>query len=1533
MTKYHLEIPLIVSKGEKYRRYRLLKDPSSSQWQIQSVDDINDDMPSDGRGCCSISHISTGTVTTSYKTDDSQIMILSFLSSQGISSTLEMDLKELSNIVSCRAFDHKKGFMLQIVDSYGCIVILKFTLSSLGSNESYHLEPQAHAEAIFVPQLLLDEDLSVQLYPSMVCHFNSDTILLGWNPHLISVSLSSHRVEYWSNNAGAVGLLTRLGLSSKKRREEEPMAPVSAITSIDPLVFSLHNDGTLRRWHSKTSSSFIIGPIEAADEQMALPGSWNTGSNEGECLPLLKAALYQEGGLYALAASVPIFDKGGRTSRLKVWSGDLTTETDPVLQIQEVPEQETQATIIAMSWQTHPEAALECWWSDGQLMRYPNSLMQIVSTEAELVLSTNETMETNQIELLIAHGDIAETAMAAATTDGVMQTVDTYWLPILKQMDPSLALLRSVIRSRLDTSLPPHDDILQLALLGIHEWRRQERPVPRRYRSPNPKAATPQSHELVTTTPGGSLYESLVCQAPTTDIVLPEASSIGGEEQDLKRVAYEHQERWKVLLKGIFKGIPACPGTLCHHEVQGLVLVRSGGDVSACRNALSDSAPTNSIAARLDQAALDMIETVLDDPGSMGEFVRLQDMLYRSLAMAQLAWDPDGVKSILSAMITVASSHSWNDRQEALHGLQINDEGNIREFLLKPPKSSCLPGLGCLGDYQTPASPVRPSSSIIKPAAALATMCLQSANRLCLGRLLVLGILDVPEPVLNLAAHACIYTNMLLWASRQAIPASDLQWGLDESSGSPIAKRLFNGVEPKMNLLEASLGSVVAAPHVVAGGYGIDKPAALVTALMQKMYCWNSGEPVSGNMNLPDLGIMPPSNVVKHPRIVLRLLVPAVEYLVNGINESTRTQLLADVLLIESRFSSTAKHCPKLSEKAFALLQFNAHDWTRGMENLHILKKHALSNPHLVAPTIKTIRQALTAVEKMVGMEALRQPDQEDYPTMWNMMFDVAVQAQQWTTAYVACLDNPRADRRLGCAQRLVRAMVDAGDLRALLQLVSSTDSESHETTVGTFRVGGDLYSIAAETLEKASYRDIYYLRLVSDEPFVDYPGALFALHANRGEWRRAAQAMDLRLVIARKALADGPTVDLDEKLHFAREVLIAEDMATAATACADAILRVQDKDLHFIVTGEYGAFPTLPISLLSKQGHEEQSSVATIGGAQQLVKSERGQRYMSSAALRLRSIRCGVLARMLKDKHSGSYELARLALVEEFPTEELDQKVVHFLLKLGYYPEGLALATAMDAARGQTNQSVFYDTLVHLLCEFLLPIATKKPQSTSRPTFSQLQDAFDSLSSDPSLLIPTTYTKHKLLELASISDAAMSLLRRYVGKYTSSLRPVALDVATNMIRETQGSSALPPWLEDLLIYGEQRTVMPGLFHKRPRPGSTAFLGNPSALLSLYTERGLLLDATRIVTTVLTAEDRKEKASKRLPEKGDMDCVPYSKIDFLYNLMGVIMKRDLPQATKHELQGARETITFCLEEHFDLMRISEEGLQSARLLS
>ena len=96
----------------------------------------------------------------------------------------------------------------------------------------------------------------------------------------------------------------------------------------------------------------------------------------------------------------------------------------------------------------------------------------------------------------------------------------------------------------------------------------------------------------------------------------------------------------------------------------------------------------------------------------------------------------------------------------------------------------------------------------------------------------------------------------------------------------------------------------------------------------------------------------------------------------------------------------------------------------------------------------------------------------------------------------------------------------------------------------------------------------------------------------------------------------------------------------------------------------------------------------------------------------------------------------------------------------------------------------------------------------------------------------------------------------------------------------------------------------------------------------------MFADACRVVACILDDNDRAARAASRLPEKGNIDYVPYNSIDFLWNLIetvhfkGVYTDEEMCNVLK-----ARELMEKAFKKHLEWMQVSEVGIRSARVLN
>ena len=584
-----------------------------------------------------------------------------------------------------------------------------------------------------------------------------------------------------------------------------------------------------------------------------------------------------------------------------------------------------------------------------------------------------------------------------------------------------------------------------------------------------------------------------------------------------------------------------------------------------------------------------------------------------------------------------------------------------------------------------------------------------------------------------------------------------------------------------------------------------------------------------------------------------------------------------------------------------------------------------------------------------------------EYVNLWSRLFSHAVNAEHWEQAYSACISNPVLDHRERNSKRLVRAMVDAGALMELLDKCMALSRSSEDSAGGN---GIDLYELASEVLADAVSHDVYTVRASSPKPSTlsDYQGALYALHVSQKQWRRAAQSMDQRFFNARKALGS-VAIDFSHNLGAAvlRDGLIVEDLVLAAVSSLNAIELVPDKAHRFVVSGELGPFNTVPIDgpedpraidYGKKRTRVSFQNESPIDGSRD--EQDRLSNFLSALELHGRAIRSISLRNLFFDGSSDpSY--AKASFLRDVDSSESD---IDELFKNGYFRYGLLLAKAMsknyEALTGSCQpegEDLFYLSLNHMLSNYVVPVAIdgkvtlESPEGAlvtlARPSLPQILSSLDEVDSAQASFVSSMRSK-KLsgLQSAAASAAAMALLRKLTVAHSTAATPVALEVASFFLANSQN---VPAWLERTLMGADAplSKASNGLFARRPEKGSSAYLGDPSALVTLYTKQGMYAEACDVVTKILSginrheagSELRENQAASRLPERGDVDYVPYKKIDILWHLIDMVQKRNAGKKSELDrIVSSRNKMEVALEKHFTMMKVSELGMRSARAL-
>jgi hypothetical protein len=581
--------------------------------------------------------------------------------------------------------------------------------------------------------------------------------------------------------------------------------------------------------------------------------------------------------------------------------------------------------------------------------------------------------------------------------------------------------------------------------------------------------------------------------------------------------------------------------------------------------------------------------------------------------------------------------------------------------------------------------------------------------------------------------------------------------------------------------------------------------------------------------------------------------------------------------------------------RALCLLPYDLTNTKLSIDNLQILESKIVYN-HVVGGAI-FLNHIIDAINKTLPLKG--NPDADLLLSrLRTLMFNVSVSMEDWNVAIDALINISSRKTRQERFQRLARAMVNAGAVTSLLRLI-----DSNNNTIGT----DDVYELAAKALSEMPFRDIYTSMVVDPTIPTDFVGALYALHASLGQWKRAAQAMDIRYLNACAALRSTVT-GLSTAQYSKREQLIIDDITSAALGCWHSMEKIQDPNAQYL------------LSLV-----DDKAKIHS---------------YMSMNDIVLRGIRSQVLKQLYDDKLGDSSFAVRAFVEVNVGSNVTDYDIVVQLFKQGFITAGIELAVGMDkVSHGkQDGRSVLFDVLSQFIIDFLLPLALDKYQTPKRPTIHQLYAAIDYMKGSSGNMNTSLFSHRSAnyfdLEQGPLRVAAMVLTEILTVKYTTDKAPLANEVASAMISSNRIPTQLPLWLEELLLTGTSKVDCPGLFSRRRKSHTDGYLGNPSVLLNIYTSRGLVKDACRIVTRVFNDfnDTRGHLAASRLPEKGEIDFIPFDKINLLWNLVEVRLQKIQQLSARQELESARMKMKESIDKYFKLSKITEMGQQSARHL-
>ena len=1013
-------------------------------------------------------------------------------------------------------------------------------------------------------------------------------------------------------------------------------------------------------------------------------------------------------------------------------------------------------------------------------------------------------------------------------------------------------------------------------------------------------------------------------------------------KDQVREQALAHETRWRQLLMEIWKEeewerVPLFFGPSPSANDAG-ILIRSCA-TSALVHVAEDQI-NRSIVGPLNDAAIAIMresslsEAVFQLEQEMWIMVANLNMvrtgtsaLYRGIQKIANAVPDTKLSDALKAMVQVSSD------QEAVTALVA---------ALETTSLDCnLPGLCChsKGEARYGASALNSFGKVAgrhcrMAALSLAARSLDSARRLLLGRVIILTKLSAPAKVTNTAIRMYLHALTVQLAAAQMVPTPVMAApprGVLGASG-PASLALARPDNNDLGVLGAG-GKTLAMDAFLMYisqklGHNNNNAASssrvssltssvllLGTAAMESSILVDRHPPSETPPELEILG----RDVGPNVKLALCLLTPSVLFPRAREDPTTndlRKEQLAQFLLMSSSLDSDPDRAKDLVFQAFRLLKFDPRNLEKSMARVNMINQVVPSSmqKHFLFFIGDAIRDMIaTYPEDWLASS-------RDFCSLCSTRFYTALACHDWDQALKACQSNPDVQGGFHHYRRLVIAMVDSGALFHLVQLCSSLAIRPLDDAYGVSPKQVDLYAIACDALAEAGGRDLYLDRVKSKNPPSDYNGALYCLHVCKAEWRRAAHALDMLYEAASKALANPPPhTELDPETAEKRKRLIVRDLRFAAVTSYFCLSLVTSESERYIVSGETGDDPLLPI--FARQMETRKSVLS------------RGERKKSLHNLKCRAARMAALATLFADREANS-ELAR-TFVQDLHNDGIDSVITAELFRGGHYYEGLMLVQLVSG-KGEVVHSSFDDVLLSLLVNNLVPLAVDRRYFPGRPTYVQLIRALDGAEESSHLapvLVGSRSKKLALLERSAIREAAMALICSLVTRYSTAERPVGVRVAAAFLRHKEVET-IPAWLEQLLVHGTTKADLPGSFALRRQEGvDHGFLGDPSALVTVYTDACQFKDACRIVCAVL---DRSQhtKATARLPEKGDIDFVPYNKLDLLFELMEQVLSRgQVNRKERAELEHWRDKMTDAIVRHFNLLKVSALGLDSARALA
>jgi hypothetical protein len=1051
-----------------------------------------------------------------------------------------------------------------------------------------------------------------------------------------------------------------------------------------------------------------------------------------------------------------------------------------------------------------------------------------------------------------------------------------------------------------------------------------------------------------------SLYEQLAMSAEPASRKQGDEDSIMAEEDSVEHQAKQYQQCWNALFQAIqeHQEMEKTPCLLKYCDDRQLLLLRPGtasvlitSENAATTTSSSSSARNNDATDLLqdwDKLAMNIVRFVEVHPMARQQLRKHEQLVWDSVARGNLAWGEyhEETNNMDHRQLQMSLSSIWDSRHipneyervvEMFGRLSEADRVAALQNSDSLLQRSDLPGINLLmaadannmQDYLMAESDDESAiSNIRSPAASLTVRCLDSMRRLCLGRCLLLQS-DSSNAVQLTSLRGYLHAVTCLWA----------------------AEERCNGPKPLGSITKRGLGSTVLDEIIHRGmadarlSTGTNTCGSLASSTVQlcKAMIKNCvGSEASREGCVSELGMIH-GDAHKYPAIALRLLAPFVRLSTDFDASTDTTQrkvVLVECLLKECRLQPR-QIALAMVQHAKDLLPFQVDSLEISQQRLALFNQNLVNNPVLAKELLTYLQEAMDIVDHDIGnRDGARD---ELMSELLSAKFNAALIVHEWDTATLACRSMSRRNRRHNL-ERLVRAMVENGDLDILLSLCGVPGHVSERANIEAYAEQTDFALIAAETLSRTGVRDFYMLKATDKGPFTDYLGALYSLYVSQGKWKEAAEVQNLVYDNAVKALGNEPP-NLDQRTIKMREELIVKDLVSSAIACKQAIDQILNDEEKYVVGGRHGDLSTVSLTLDYENSAVRGRSPGDSSQSRRQSDKNRASR-LTAANIELRAHLVGVLAIIYFDGSTdGGDSFARSLFISGACDLVAMAQAFDQLLARGYFYEALLFTFTVDndflSSEHMYGGDIQQEWLNSLISRHLLPLAYDSTYTPDRPTLRQLTSALDVFGDDnvpPMIMIGNRSLRPRDYMRSDIRSAAFELVVRITTHCSTARTPLALDVATCYL-EWNPLAPLPQWLEELLVFGTSRTESIGLFAQFTEKHNKEYSGDPSALLSLYTKLGLYEDACRVVVAVLKGADpasRKSSAPTRFADQGKMDHIPREKVDILLNLIKIVMQDGRYDYEQLEsLRSSYQNLEEALIEHFGLLKISAEGRLSA----